>query len=84
MGLLTAKIAIVTGASSGIGRAIAGRFAVEGASMVIADTIETPLEDGPTTKELIERFGRLDVIVNSAAIYTSTNLLEPRLNSGPK
>lgn len=104
MGLLTAKVAIVTGASSGIGRAIARRFAVEGASVVIADTIETPLEGGPTTKELIEqaggtafyvqtdiadwnsvdrmlqatveRFGRLDIMVNNAAIYTSTNLLE--------
>jgi glucose 1-dehydrogenase len=72
--------------------------------VVIADTIETPLEGGPTTKELIEqaggtafhiqtdiadwnavdrmlqatieRFGRLDVMVNNAAIYTSTNLPE--------
>jgi glucose 1-dehydrogenase len=72
--------------------------------VIIAYTIETPLESGPTTKELIEqaggtafhvqthiadcdagdrmlqatteRFGRLDVMVNNAAIYPSTNLLE--------
>ena len=35
--LLAGKIAVVTGASSGIGRAIAISFAAEGASVVIAD-----------------------------------------------
>ena len=34
---LNGKVAIVTGAASGIGRAIAHRFAAEGASVVIAD-----------------------------------------------
>ncbi len=102
--LLDGKIAIVTGASSGIGRAIALRYAAEGASVVIADVIEAPIEGGETTLELIEQaggtalfvrtdisdwnavdalvmtttttFGRLDVIVNNAATYTSTTLLE--------
>jgi len=102
--LLDGKIAIVTGASSGIGRAIALRYAAEGASVVIADVIEAPIEGGETTLDLIEQaggaalfvrtdisdwnavdalvttttttFGRLDVIVNNAAVYTSTTLLE--------
>jgi NAD(P)-dependent dehydrogenase (short-subunit alcohol dehydrogenase family) len=41
MGRLDRKIAIITGAASGIGRAIAQRFTEEGATMVIADINES-------------------------------------------
>ncbi len=101
---LKGKVAIITGASSGIGRAIACRFAAEGARVVIADRDEAPIEGGLPTKAVIEQaggvadylptdiadwnavdrmvaaaveqFGRLDVMVNNAAVYTSTDLLE--------
>ena len=55
--LLAGKIAVVTGASSGIGRAIAIGFAGEGASVVIADITEEPLEGGDSTLEIITRAG---------------------------
>jgi NAD(P)-dependent dehydrogenase (short-subunit alcohol dehydrogenase family) len=102
--LLVGKIAVVTGASSGIGRAIAVGFAIEGARVVIADVTPQPLEGGETTLELINRsggsasfeqtdvgrwedvdaligntvlrHGRLDIMVNNAAIYSGTALLE--------
>lgn len=100
---LADKTAIVTGAASGIGRAIARTFAAEGARVVLADVRETPIEGGAPTLELInaaggraeslptdvtrwaevdalvsrtvQRHGRLDVLVNCAAVFGGTPLL---------
>ncbi len=64
---LAGKVAIVTGAASGIGRAIALRFAAEGAHVVVGDVREGPREGGERTIDLIRGAGgsgdaiRLDV-----------------------
>jgi glucose 1-dehydrogenase len=55
--LLEGKTAVVTGASSGIGRAIAVSFASEGARVVIADIDTQPLEGGEPTADVIDRAG---------------------------
>jgi len=43
-GRLAGKIAVITGAASGIGRATAARFAAEGAAVVVADRNAADLE----------------------------------------
>ena len=58
---LSGKVALITGAANGIGRAIAERFANEGASVVIADL------DNQTSQSVVthirENGGRADAIV---------------------
>ncbi len=103
-GLLRGRTAVITGASSGIGRAIALSFAAEGAAVVVADLTPEPIEGGEATVELIRqaggdasfeianvsrwqdidalitravaRHGRLDIMVNNAATYSGTKLLD--------
>jgi NAD(P)-dependent dehydrogenase (short-subunit alcohol dehydrogenase family) len=52
--LLTDSVAVVTGAMSGNGRAIARTFAENGADVVVADIRDEPREGGVPTQELIK------------------------------
>lgn len=57
MSLLEDQTAVVTGAASGNGRAIAELFAEHGASVVVADVREDPREGGDPTHVTIEDGG---------------------------
>src|SRR3954453_1930583 len=59
-GRLTGKAAVITGADSGIGRAVAIAFAREGADVLISYLSEH--EDAEETRRLVQEAGRRAVI----------------------
>jgi pyridoxal 4-dehydrogenase len=91
MGKLENRVAIVTGAAQGIGKAIADKLAEEGAAVVVADLngpgaeraappggagLQVDVSSEEQVKRMVEetvaRFGKLDVLVNDAAIVPFT------------
>jgi len=60
---MAGKVCIVTGAASGIGRAIARRLAREGARVVLADIAREPIEGGlPTLEQIVQDGGEADFV----------------------
>jgi citronellol/citronellal dehydrogenase len=109
MGQLDGKVAIVTGSSRGIGKAVAINYAKEGAKVVIAALEDEPLKSGlpgtvhQTAEEIeafggealpiktnvivesevnnmvaktLEKWGRIDVMVNNAGVATPGPFIE--------
>src|SRR6266508_3376823 len=81
MGKLDGRVAIVTGAAQGIGKAVADKLAEEGATVVGADvqagvTMKVDVSKEDEVKRMVEdtvaRHGQLDVLVNVAAIVPFT------------
>ncbi|MCU1381275.1 MAG: 3-alpha-hydroxysteroid dehydrogenase [Acidimicrobiales bacterium] len=87
---LRGKVAIITGAARGQGRAEAERFAAEGAHVIAGDVLDEvkDLPDGihldVTSTEswtaavalAVERHGRVDVLVNNAGIHHAARVHE--------
>lgn len=71
MGLLTGKTAIVTGAARGIGKAIALKFAAEGANVAFTDLLID--ENAENTAKEIEAMGvKAKAYASNAANFEDT------------
>jgi rhamnulose-1-phosphate aldolase/alcohol dehydrogenase len=72
---LATRIALVTGAASGIGKAIAQRLAAEGACVVIADL------DAEKARAAAEEIGSADVAIGIAADVTDESAVQAAVDA---
>jgi 3-oxoacyl-[acyl-carrier protein] reductase len=63
---LGGRVALVTGTAHGIGAAIAAALAAAGATVHGVDRDECDVSDAAAVAALVERIGRVDVLVNNA------------------
>jgi ketoreductase RED2 len=72
-GPLDGRVALVTGSSSGIGAAIAGRVAERGATVVIdSASVGDPEEAERLVATTLERHGHLDILITTTGAAAST------------
>ncbi|WP_245600113.1 SDR family NAD(P)-dependent oxidoreductase [Paenibacillus harenae] len=102
MGVLDNRVAMISGAGTGLGRATSISFATEGADVVLlgrrrpkleetaqivkertgkeALVIQTDVSDERQIQEavtaVLDRFGRVDIILNNAAVFEPGTVLE--------
>jgi NAD(P)-dependent dehydrogenase (short-subunit alcohol dehydrogenase family) len=91
VGALEGKVAVVTGASSGVGLGVAQRFIGEGAAVALlargrerlentaselgpaavafVTDVGDPTSVGESFAKIGDRFGKIDILVNNAAVY---------------
>ncbi|HEV7330945.1 MAG TPA: bifunctional aldolase/short-chain dehydrogenase [Flavisolibacter sp.] len=74
---LSGRIALITGSGGGIGKAIAKRFAQEGACVVISDNNQERLED--TKAEFLKSFGK-DAVTAGVLDVTNADSIRETMN----
>ncbi len=90
MGSLRGAAVVVTGASSGIGLAVAERFVAAGAGMMtgsrreppeglgrwVCTDVADPVQAGALVAAAVDAFGRVDVVVNNAGVQVEKTVAD--------